>query len=186
MYIDKSIIASAADSALRHFKAEYVYKRLADFPRIAEIIRAEMMNRSWEKAMNACDGYMLRQPAENAEAAVAACIRAGLDKQRHLQYANDRYRLMLDNEDYFIYREISGFTALPVSARTAHYRNRLSIGFPRDAFADFLNSFDVLVPEIRKATDVILSDIRATLLEREKEARIQQILAITKRAQNTR
>lgn len=182
MYIDKSIIASAADSTMRRFKGEYSYKRLSDFQQIAGELRSDMMNSAWEKAMNVCGGYYFRQPAENAEAAVAACIRAGLDKQQRLQYADNRYYLQLDNQDYYVFRELSGFTALPVPARFANFRNRLSIGFSRDVFADFLYSFDALVPDIRKATDEVLSEVRSILLERDKEDKIKMILAVARRA----
>lgn len=182
MYIDKSIIASAADSAMRHFNSEYRYKRITDYQFAAEEIRSMMTVKAWEKAINACGGYNFQQPAQNAEAAVAACIRAGLDKQTQLHYHNDWYRLQLNNQKYHVFREISGYTALPAPTRFTYYCHRSSIAFSGEEFADFLYSFDALVPDIRKATDEVLYNIRETLLEREKEHKIQRILAVAKRA----
>ena len=140
----------AADSAMRHFNSEYRYKRITDYQFAAVEIRSMMTVKAWEKAINACGGYNFQQPAQNAEAAVAACIRAGLDKQTQLHYHNDWYRLQLNNQKYHVFREISGYTALPAPTRFTYYCHRSSIAFSGEEFADFLYSFDALVPDIRK------------------------------------
>ena len=181
MNIDKSIIDSTVKSVLRSFKYDYHYFTLSDFGKASSWAEAELVSGIWTKALVSCEGFRFRQSAVNAEGAVAACIRAGLEKSC-IRYSNNEYLLRLPNLNYRIYRELSGFTAIPVPATTALYRNREAIGLDKETFADFLFSFDALVPIIASAAYKLLQKMRDDLLEKEKEAMVRRILATTERA----
>ena len=172
MNIDKSIIDAAVNSVLRRIKDDYHLSREAE---------AEVINAVWMKALKACDGFNFRQSAINAEAAVSACIHAGLPKNQ-ITYSNNVYQIHMPNLEYRVYREITGFTAMPVPATYAQFRNRQAIGFSKEEFAEFLFAFDSLGPDIRSAIDTMLRMLRDALLEKERAAKIKKILETAKRA----
>ncbi len=72
MTIDRSIIYSACLSALRRFKREWICEPLSKFPVLSVRIKTEVINSIWNKALEANGAYNYREPATNAEAAVAA------------------------------------------------------------------------------------------------------------------
>ncbi len=179
MNIDKSIIDSAVNSALRRIKGDYQYCNLSDYGKLSREAEAEVTNGVWMKALKACDGFNFHQSAINAEAAVSACIHAGLAKNR-ITYTNNVYQIHMPNLEYCVFREITGFTAIPIPATYAQLRNREAIGFSREAFAEFMFAFDSLGPDIRTAIGTMLQMLRDYLLEKEKEAMIKKILKTAK------
>lgn len=185
MNIDKSIIDSTVKSVLRGYRLDYRHGTLSDFGDASSRAEAQLMSGIWTKALISCEGFCFRESAVRAEAAVAACIHAGLEK-RCIRYSNNRYLLQLPNFNYLIYREVSGFTALPVSVSSAMYGNREAIGLDKETFAEFLFSFDALVPDIRSAADGIRQAIHDDLLEKEKEAMVSRILATAESARSLR
>ena len=175
MNINKTIIDSAVKSILKEFKLDCRYRTLADFGKVSSQAEGELVNRIWTKALLHCDGFSFHQSAANAEAAIAACLRAGLERRR-VRYHNNVYRIHLTNFEYIIHRELSGFTALPLPATNAQNRNREAIGLDKEAFADFLLSFDALGPAIWSSAGRMRHTMHEMLLEQEKETMVQKIL----------
>ena len=182
MTINPSIIQSAADSALRRIRRDLEYASLPDYVQYASMIERDTMWSAWEKALQDCRGYYFGDRVENAEAAVAACIRAGLDRQDGIRYSNDCYWLLLENQQYCIFRELSGFTAMPLAAIHSSRGGRLAIGLSREAFADFLYSFDRMVPGISEAASRTCEEVRSILIGNDRERKVRQILETARRA----
>lgn len=182
MVFSNNIIEEAVDSAMRHIKGRLSYSSLSDYVQLSSMLERDLMWSAWEKALRDCKGYYYGDKVENAEAAVAACIRAGLDRQEGIRYSNNCYWLLLKNQRYYVFRELSGFTAMPESTLTSFHGGRLSIGLSREAFADFLYSFDSIVPQIREATKNACQEVRYILLEKEKERKIKEIIRATEKA----
>ena len=137
MTIDKSIIRSACMAALHRFRKERSCEPLAKFPDLAIKMKADVIGRVWNRALESIDAYNFKEPAANAEAAVAACIHAGLDKF-HIDYTNNLYLLRMEHLNYRVCRELSGFTAFPLPPGRSRYYNRQSLALSKDEFADFL------------------------------------------------
>lgn len=182
MVFSDNIIESAVDNAMRHIKGRLSYSSLSDYFQLSSMLERDLMWSAWEKALRDCKGYYYGDKVENAEAAVAACIRAGLDRQEGIRYSNNCYWLLLKNQKYYVFREVSGFTAMPESTLTSFHGGRLSIGLTREAFADFLYSFDEMVPRIREATERACLEVRHILLEKEKDRKIKEILKVAETA----
>ena len=181
MTIDKSIIRSACLYELHRFRKERCCEPLAKFPDLAMKMRAEVIGRIWNKALESIDAYNFREPAANAEAVVAACIHAGLDKGR-MDYTTNVYTLRMEHLNYRVYREVSGFSAFPLPPSRAQYYNRQSLALSKNAFADLLFSFDKKVPDILAALEPVLEKARSILVENEKELMIKRIQEVTKKA----
>ena len=182
MNIAKSIIHSACVIALRRFKSEIGFEPLSKFPELSLRMKADVINSVWDRALESIDAYNFKEPAANAEAAVAGCIHAGLDKGR-IAYTTNVYELRMEHLSYRVHRELSGFTVfplLPIGYRRPN--NRLSLGLNQTEFADFLFSFDRAVPEILEALNPTLEKAREILVENEKELMIKRIQEITKKA----
>ena len=175
MNINKTIIDSVVKSILKEFTLDCRYRTLADFGEVFSQAEGELVSRIWVKALLSCDGFSFHQSAANAEAAIAACLRAGLERRR-VRYHNNVYRIHMTNFEYIIHRELSGFTAIPLPATNAQYRNREAIGLDKEAFADFLLSFDALGPDIWSAAGRMRQTMHEMMLEQEKEAMVQKIL----------
>ena len=181
MTIDKSIIRSACMAALHRFRKERSCEPLAKFPDLAFKMKADVIDRVWNRALESIDAYNFKEPAANAEAAVAACIHAGLDKF-HIDYTTNMYLLRMEHLNYRVCRELSGFTAFPLPPGRSRYYNRQSLALSKDEFADFLFAFDRAVPEIKTALVPVLEKAREILVENEKELMIKRIQEMTKKA----
>jgi hypothetical protein len=181
MTIDKSIIKFSCFCALNRFKRERCHEPLAKFPDLAWKIRADVVNRIWNRTLESMGAFTFKQPAVNAEAAVAACIQAGLDKF-HIDYTTNVYVLKMENLHYRVVRELSGFRAYPLPPGQFPFVNTQSLSLSKEEFADFLFTFDGLVPEIKAALVPILEKARAILVENEKELMIKRIREVTKKA----
>lgn len=181
MNIDKSIIRSTCLYELHRFRKERSHEPLAKFPDLAYKMNANVITRVWNKALESIDAYNFKEPAVNAEAVVAACIHAGLDKRR-IDYTTNVYTLRMEHQSYRVCRELSGYTAYPLPPTWAQHYNRRSLALSKNEFADFLFTFDRLVPDILAALDPVLEKARSILVENEKELIIRRIQEVTKKA----
>ena len=181
MVIDTSIIDSARAGIMKKLQVEYRYSGISDYSILAKEVSKDMICSIWNKALLSIDAFNFKESACNAEAAVAACIHAGLDKN-NIQYSTNHFRLKMPNLEYSVIRELSGFTAHPVPALFAFMRQLSAIGLSQQEFAEFLFAFDSIVPEIKKANSELLVEIRDVLLEREKERKIKLILDTAEKA----
>ena len=181
MTIDPSIISNACSSELRRFRREHSRAPLSRFPELSFEIRYEVIGSVWNRALEANDAYNFKEPAANAEAAVAACIHAGLDKGR-IDYSINIYHLSLEHLEYSVYRELSGFTAFPYPRSRYQFLDKRAIGLSKTEFAEFLFAFDKIVPDIQVAVNQLLEDARTILVENEKELMIRRIQEVTKKA----
>lgn len=181
MTIDKKVIRSSCLIELHRFERERSHEPLAKFPNLSNKMKADVIDRVWNRTLELIDAYNFKEPAVNAEAAVAACIHAGLDKQR-IDYTTNMYVLRMEHLNYRVCRELSGFTAFPLPQSRSGRYDRKSLALSKDEFADFLFAFDRSVPEILAALIPVLEKAREILVENEKELMIRRIQQVTKKA----
>ena len=180
MEIDKRIIRPSTAALLEEFKNNFKWKNDPDREEIFDDMAEELLTRVWRQALGDADAFTFNGKATVAEAAVAACIRAGVDKSR-IRFNNCRFVLSLEHYSYIVKKELSGFVSMPAGCSEKACCNK-AIGLTRERFADFLFSFDALIPDIRQALDELMFEVDAVLSERKKAEMVRKLQETTARA----
>ena len=176
MTIDPSILTLAADSALRRY-------RLGDWSRVKDpgVLRNDIILyacwNAWDRILSQMDAYGPGGKVCNAEAAVAACMRKGLNKS-DIMFLGDTLILKLTYGSYRIYRQLSGFSARISFPRPCGHLPAVLFMEP-EAFADFLYAFDSIIPELSKIVDErVMPKVNKLRMKREKEELIRSMISL--------
>ena len=175
MEIDKRLIKQCSEKLLNRFKNGHDWCNVTDKTELSDIMTGELMGRLWKKALTKADAFSFQGEATVAEAAVAACMRAGICKDRIIC---DGFRIfiLLPNHYYVVDKEISGFTVNPGGAMP--WCNE-AVGFSKEQFVDFIFGFDALVPDIKRAVKEMMVKVEEILLERKKAEMVRKLQETT-------
>lgn len=179
MDIDKNIVKAAARYALMHFKKGSHWGDSLDPGEIRQEILDFVIEESWVKALKAIDAFILHGSAPVAEAVVAACIHAGIDKQKvRMVHFNGFFMVDFPHMAFSIRKEISGYIARPEVVKTITVFQTV-IGLNPDEFVQFLFAFDALYPDMLKAVDELMECVNDIILERKREQMVKQLQEVT-------
>jgi hypothetical protein len=167
MTIPSNIIPGVCASAI---EALTLTGRLSPPDKLGNVVFRYILSRVWRSWLRTIEDH---SPDTRAEGVVAECIRRGVDK-KDIFYSWDLYELHLPEGSYFISRDKKGYGAWPMDRMD--FRDGIhNYTIPKEVFADFLFSFDRLIPEIVQATDDTIGKLREVYQEQQKENLIREI-----------
>jgi len=170
-------IKSAVDSLRKSARSGYNWEH-DGLLSCEETMLGPVVNKVWDTILAEIKGYDFSRPAVSGEMAMAEIMRRGVKKE-DIRIRHNSFTFRLQNSEYRIYKEISGFTSGACRVGGSGNSTMHAIGLSAESFADFIYFFDSIIPEIKAAVDELMKEFEAIIIAKKKERLAKDLVQTT-------